>query len=352
LKPAGDWRGTAGPWLAAAVSGLAAAWSVQAHADSAGRLTLIEENDSFVSYQDKHYTQGLLLSYLTPELFDDSGWAGAYAPLDWLDAILPADIGHGERIRRASLGLGQSLFTPADLHYQIPDANDRPYGAWLYGVLRLLEEDDRRFFQCLELQLGVVGPAALGRQAQNGIHFVLEQPQGEGWLYQIRNEPGGILSYDVQWKAMQLHLGDWSVDLMPEADLTAGNIFTYGAIGGILRIGQNIGVDYGPSRIRPAISGYDYFLGRRSARGFGFYLFGSTQERLVARNIFLDGNTVVRPSAHVQGRNWQVLDLSAGFSLYWLGGLRLDMAYTVRQEEFTTQEAADTFGNINLALQL
>ncbi len=323
----------------------------QARADSTGRLTLIEENDSFVWYQDKHYTQGLLASYLTPDLYDDSTWSGIFKPLDLIDRLLPLDLGDGERIRRSSFGLGQSLFTPADLHYVIPDPEDRPYGAWLYGFLRLLEEDDGWLLQALELQLGVVGPAALGEEAQNSIHTILEQPQGRGWLYQIRNEPGAVLSYDAQWRALLLQLGGWTLDLMPAGGITVGNVFTYADVGGMLRIGQNSLLDYGPSRIRPALSGGDFVNLRRSEREFGFYFFGSAQERLVGRNIFLDGNSF-RPDPYIIHKNWQVLDLSAGVSVYWTHSLRIDFVYTVRQDEFTTQPAPDTFGNINLALQL
>lgn len=326
-------------------------FSSHARGNSTGRLTLIEENDSFVAYQDKHYTQGLLASYLTPDVYDDNPWAGIFKPFDLIDELLPLDLGHGERIRRISLGLGQSIFTPADLHYAVPDPTDRPYGAWLYGCLRLLEENDARLLESLELQAGMVGPAALGEEAQNTIHHILEQPLGDGWLYQIHNEPGLVLSYDAQWRALVIRWGGWTIDVMPAGGVTAGNVFTYADASGMLRIGQNIGADYGPSRIRPALSGGDFFEGRRSEREFGFYFFGSTQERLVARNIFLDGNTFVPHEFTIQ-KNWQVLDLSAGISVYWTHSLRIDFVYTVRQEEFTTQQAPDTFGNINLALQL
>ncbi len=350
--------GTVGGWSRARLPDAVAALcllalglaSGQARGDATGRLTLIEENDSFVAYQDKHYTQGLLASYLTPDLHDDSQWSGIFNPLDLIDELLPLDLGHGERFRRISVGLGQSLFTPANLHETVPDPDDRPYGAWLYACLRLLEENDSRLLESLELQLGMVGPAALGEEAQNSIHTILEQPQGRGWLYQIHNEPGLLLAYDAQWRALIISWARWTIDVVPSAGVTGGNVFTYGDVGGMLRVGQNIGLDYGPSRIRPAISGGDYFAGRRSEREFGFYLFGSTQERLVGRNIFLDGNSFTS-SAHVQ-KNLQVLDLSAGISVYWTHSLRIDFVYTARQNEFTTQQAPDTFGNINLGLQL
>jgi len=348
----GGWSGARFPFAVAALGLLSIwlGWPGQARGDATGRLTLIEENDSFVAYQDKHYTQGLLATYLTPDLDDDNQWLGIFKPLDLVDELLPLDLGHGERIRRISVGLGQSLFTPANLHETVPDPDDRPYGGWLYGMLRLLEEDDARLLQSLELQLGMVGPAALGQETQNTIHHILEQPLGLGWLYQIHNEPGLLLAYDAQWRALTIPWGRWTLDVTPSAGVTGGNVFTYADVGGMLRIGQNIGVDYGPSRIRPAVSGGDYFDGRRSEREFGFYFFGSTQERLVGRNIFLDGNTFTQ-SRSVQ-KNWQVLDLSAGVSVYWTHSLRIDFVYTVRQEEFTTQDAPDTFGNINLALQL
>jgi lipid A 3-O-deacylase len=321
-----------------------------ARGDSTGRLTLVEENDSFVAYQDKHYTQGLFASYLTPDVYDDDEWSGIFRPLDLIDELLPSDLGHAERVRRLSLGLGQSLFTPANLHETVPDPRDRPYGGWLYACLRLLEESDGRLLESLEVDLGMVGPAALGEEAQNTIHRILEQPLGNGWQYQIQNEPGLILAYDAQWRALVVPLADWTIDVLPAAGVTVGNVFTFADVGGLLRIGQNTGLDYGPSRIRPALSGGDYFEGRRAEREFGFYFFGSAEERLVARNIFLDGNSF-QSSAHVQ-KNWQVLDLSAGISVYWTRSLRIDFVYTARQNEFTSQDAPDTFGNINLSLQL
>jgi hypothetical protein len=328
----------------------AALWPRAARADSTGRLTLIEENDSFVWYQDKHYTQGGQLTYLTPDLYADSGWSPVFAPLDVVDWLLPLDVGHGERIRRVSMGLGQSLFTPANLHFVNPDPTDRPYGAWLFGLLRLLEEDDGRFLEALEVEAGMVGPAALGRETQNTIHHILEQPLGNGWLYQIRNEPGLMLSYDAQWRVLAQRVGNWTIDLAPSAGGTVGNVFTYADLGGMLRLGQNILVDYGPSRIRPALSGGDFFETRRSEAEFGFYFFGSTQGRVIGRNIFLDGNSYL--TSRSVAKNWGVLDISGGVSVYWMHFLRIDFVYTFRTQEFVLQENPDTFGNINLSLQL
>ena len=43
-------------------------------ADDAGRFTVLEENDSLFFNSDKHYTQGLRLSDLSPALEPERGW--------------------------------------------------------------------------------------------------------------------------------------------------------------------------------------------------------------------------------------------------------------------------------------
>ena len=74
---------------------------------------------------------------------------------------------------------------------------------------------------------------------------------------------------------------------MPGASL--GNIWTGANVGLTVRLGQDLSVDFGPPHIRPNLSGPGSF---DSARPFAWYLFAGAEGRLVARNIFLDGNTV------------------------------------------------------------
>ena len=42
----------------------------------------------------------------------------------------------------------------------------------------------------LTLQLGVVGPGALGKEAQNDVHQFIGKDQAQGWSSELQNEPG------------------------------------------------------------------------------------------------------------------------------------------------------------------
>ncbi|HEX7968454.1 MAG TPA: lipid A-modifier LpxR family protein, partial [Stellaceae bacterium] len=135
----------------------------QARADDRDRVTILEENDSLYFNSDKHYTQGLRISDLRPDLAPDSRWN---APFDVLGSVAPIfspDGSHSERKRRYALFFGQSIFTPRNLRLSPPDPRDRPYAGWAYLGTSLLQETDGHVLENFELDLGVVGPAARAR---------------------------------------------------------------------------------------------------------------------------------------------------------------------------------------------
>jgi hypothetical protein len=152
-------------WGAALLSAAApAAAPTSVRADDSQRLSVIEENDSLFFDSDDHYTQGLRIGWLGPDVADRSEWN---EPFDLLGGVLPVFAeGEKERSRRYALSFGQSFFTPNVITANPPDPTDRPYAGWLYLGADLLQDTDRHVLEHLELQIGVVGPAALGKQVQ------------------------------------------------------------------------------------------------------------------------------------------------------------------------------------------
>src|SRR5262245_20102800 len=178
---------------------LIAAAPPAARADDEGqRLSVIEENDSLFFDSDKHYTQGLRIGYLGPGVADKGTWN---KPFDILGSVLPVfQAGEGERSRRYALSLGQSFFTPSVITADPPDPRDRPYAGWLYLGADLLQDTDKRMLEHVELQVGVVGPAALGKQVQRQWHEFIGDTEPLGWDSQLANEPGVVLSYERKWR--------------------------------------------------------------------------------------------------------------------------------------------------------
>jgi hypothetical protein len=317
-----------------------------AEADGDGRFTIIEENDSLPFNSDKHYTQGLRLSYLAPPLAGEGFWS---APFDALGVVLPwMSQEASTRTRRYAIIVGQSLFTPKAKDLSPPDRADRPYAGWIYGGLSLLQESDRRILDHVELQLGMVGPAAAGRATQNDWHQFIGIAEAEGWGSQIQNEPGVLIEVERKWRLGLLGTPEAGVDLVPELGAVAGNVFTYGKTGALLRFGTNLDADYGPARITPALSGTDYADEGALGEGLGVYGFIGVEGRAVARNIFLDGNAF-RESRSVDKKSF-VGDLQAGVSLFWSKSLRFDVMAMRRSPEFEGQQSPDVLGMVGFSV--
>ena len=311
-------------------------------ADDGHRFSVILENDSLFFDSDKHYTQGLRIGYLGPDVEDTSDWN---EPFDFLGGLLPVFPAGEKRSRRYGLSFGQSFFTPSVIAADPPDPRDRPYAGWLYLGADLLQDTNQRMLEHVELQVGVVGPAALGKQVQRQWHEFIDGTEPLGWDSQLENEPGIVLSYERKWRLGLGGDGYTGIDLIPELGGSLGNVFTYGEAGVMLRFGRNLLADYGPARIRPALSGTDYFNLDYLKGDFGIYGFVGAQGRAVARNIFLDGNTF--QSSPSVDKEPLVGDLQAGVSLFWSDWARLDASVMYRTDEFEGQDEGDTIGIVS-----
>lgn len=316
-----------------------------ARADDSSRFSVIEDNDSVLWDSDKFYTQGLEFAYLGPDVAPDSAWIGPFDALEFgpFDAT-----GAGEVSRRYEVLLGQSMFTPQDTAREDPDPDDRPYAGWLYGGVGLIQDTDRRRLDHLELLAGIVGPNAFGKTTQNDYHQFLGIDKSRGWDEQLHDEPGLMLSYERKWRLLQPIGGGFGVDFIPELGVTVGNVMDYIQGGGMIRFGKNLEADYGPSRIRPALSGTPYFNSDYLDGPFGFYFFIGTQGRAVARNLFLDGNTF-RDSRSVDSKPL-VGDLSGGLSMFWGDAVKLDAIVSYRTEEFDGQDDPTKFWGLNMTV--
>jgi len=319
---------------------------VKAPPAESGRFTLIEENDALMPRPtDRWYTQGLELNYLSAPI--TSPGVAAILPSTYLD---PGSF----RTQRFELVLGQSIFTPENLRLNPPDPTDRPYAGWLYAGAGLYQETDHHSLDHLQLLVGVIGPAALGEQVQNGFHDVISginaQVTAAGWGSQLKNEAGVVLSYEHKWRWGMPLGGGFAVDFIPEVGGTVGNVFTYAEVGGMLRLGQNLNADYGPARIKPAMSGTTWFDPSQLQGPLGWYVFVGAQGKAVARNIFLDGNTfVASPSVT---KETFVGDLSGGVSVFWADRAKLDFVLTWRSKEFVGQSEPDRYGGVNISFKL
>lgn len=323
--------------------------------DSAGveAVLVTIENDKFFAGSDRHYTQGLRV-----QLGSHRDVNGEFERrVDFFLRRLPWHAALEDA--KATFAFGQDIFTPTDTETAALIPTDRPYAAWLYlaaGYHAIITPGPRpgrpalfnkRSFSA-EITYGIVGAGALGEQAQNGWHDVINVPHSQGWHNQLRSEPGLNFAADWRYRWRRGHL-----DVIPRLSLALGNIHTHFAVGAALRLGFNLPEDFGADLIRPAGAA----AGNAPAR-FGANIFVSGEARAVARNIFLDGNSW--KASHSVDKRPVVGDLNAGFTLHgpsgwltrWTGarGWLLTYAQNYRTKEFHGQPKRDVFGSVSFGL--
>ena len=298
------------------------------------------ENDLFGGGTDRHFTHGTRISYLTRPIDWISDAAGNFPWFDLEKAKSPEN-----RIQaRASLSLGQNIYTPEDIseHQLIED--ERPYAGWLYLGFGVVGNQGSRRYDKLELNVGMIGPLSAGEKLQKEWHSLFGLQRPNGWENQLENEPGVVLFYEQarRYDRRDLPYG-LELDIIPHFGGSLGNVFTYLAAGFTLRLGSSLKDYFGPPRIRPSLPGSGYF----SKEGFfNWYLFAGTEGRVIAQNIFLDGNTFTG-SHSVDKRTW-VGDLQAGLSVQ-VYRFRVTYTQIFRTEEYSGQNTADEFGSLSLS---
>jgi hypothetical protein len=300
----------------------------------AGTVNLVVENDR-PAMTDRHFTHGTLLTWTSDKGAVPDG-------LRLFGADLPGLASPPERV---SYVLGQTMFTPADIAASRPIRDDRPYAGWLYGGLRLTSEQPGAR-QRLALNLGVVGPPSLADETQTLVHDLIDVQRPNGWEHQLRTEPGVVAIYERGWRHIASAPGSaLQMAAMPQVSAAVGNVFTLGALGGRLAIGQNLDANWGPPRIFPGLrgSGHD-----GAASQLHWSLFVGAQGRVVARNIFIDGNTF-RDSPSVN-RNPLVGDVQAGLTISY-ARVRAAFTWVGRSREFQGQSEHDQFASMTLSVR-
>lgn len=284
---------------------------------------IIVENDDFDG-PGRRYTSGIKHQWLSAE--------GKGARLARL--FLFAD---GDDVTRFGAGAGHSIFTPDTLGAAAPLAGERPYAGWLYLEAQSVVTRRSGATDILKVAAGVVGPAALGEEAQRTTHRALNFIDPAGWDTQLRNEPGLLVSLDRVWR-----IGGPEFDVMPFAGASLGNVLTEARGGAIVRVGSTLDLTGLPARVSPARPS----AGAHEREGVAWQVYGGAMGRAVAQNIFLDGNTF-RDSLSVD-REAFVGEFEAGASLQ-AGRIALGYAHVWRTREFQTEIGGHAFGAVTLS---
>lgn len=307
-------------------------------------FTFYFEND-FFGGQDRHYTNGLKLSWLSSDLeaWGQTGWRKRLAE------SLPF-VNRPDAQKNLGFAFGQNIYTPQNISQVPPDPTDRPYAGWSYLEFTFVSKTES-VMDIIAIQLGMVGRHSYAQDMQRVVHEWLNDEQPRGWDYQLRDEFGLNLVYERKWRLYKRSLGQFfGVDLTPHAGGSLGNVQTFANAGFTTRFGFNLPNDFGVSLIgatSSTLSPLDDDDPRISTkRGWSFFAFGGVDGKAVARDIFLDGNTF-RDSPRVD-REIFVGDAFYGIGLVF-GRWQLTYTEAVRSREFKGQPDKNYFGSVALS---
>jgi len=326
------------------------AWGEDLDLKDSWTFNLYFENDLFAE-SDQDYTNGIKLSWVSPDL--QSYIADPRLP-DWVRRVnkrLTFFHKSAEGLQRnLVISIGQSMYTPEDLHRSDLIKDDRPYAGWLYMGFGFHSKTEDQL-DSVEMHIGVVGPASFAHEAQNFVHELRGFEKFQGWDNQLRNEPGIAAVYEHKDKfLLKNYRRGFGTDAITHFGGSLGNVATYLNLGIETRMGWNIPGDFGTSAIRPGGdnsapgSRWDPRLSGKSA--WGLHAFVSVDGRAAARDIFLDGNTY--KDSHRIGKEPLVADAAAGVSLIYKR-IKLSYAQIFRTKEFRGQKEGHSYGSLSFS---
>ena len=320
-------------------------------------ITFQVDNDFFnpIGRTDRDYTNGLRLGWLSPALPDLPDGIAALTNFPTFFGEDPVT----SVTRRIGISIGQNLYTPQNTDASFPIFNDRPYAGWLWAAFSLQETykrpDPRHPGQempvrldTIQLEVGLVGPAAGGEPVQNNFHTLIGDPRSNGWAFQLHNEPTLGLTFERRWREgarvlFEAPKLEW--DFIPAIGASVSNVRTYARVGGMFRIGKELQADFGPGRSQPALPGSEGFI----SEGFGWYVFAGAHGEAIARDMFLDGNTDGNDIVRVTHRPF-VGELQVGVAFLY-NGVRISFTDILRTPDFFERDRWDQFGSINVTFR-
>lgn len=255
--------------------------------------------------------------------------------------LFPKNSQGAEITTRFIATFAQRMYTPEDKEPTEVIDDQRPYAGWLYlGMATHLRAE--RQLNTLELDLGIIGPAALGREIQDAVHDARGITKFQGWDNQLSNELGFSIILERKQKTREYQFGrGLEADIIGHWGGSLGNVATYLNAGIEFRLGWELPDDFGTSALRPggdnSVSGSEHE---------GFHLFASVDTRLVARDIFLDGNTF--KNSHSVTKKNVVADAAVGFSFNF-HRFKVSYARIFRTKEFDLQPKYHSYGSIAIS---
>ncbi len=176
-------------------------------------FSFVNDNDLYVSKsKDQYYTNGMFFSF----------------------RYLAKNFGKTKK-KIYELQVGHEIYTPFKSTVISVSEHDRPFAGYLYANIGVIRTYEDASILKTNLQVGVVGPNAMGQELQEFIHDIYNFIAPDGWRYQIRNMLA--LNFDTYYtKELDTDTSNL-YDINFLSHLRIGTIFTELSSGFMGRIG-------------------------------------------------------------------------------------------------------------------
>ena len=177
-------------------------------------VSLVSDNDLYTSMtRDGYYTNGLFLNYRT----------------------VKNDVSETSPKRIYKLHIGHMMFTSSRSTFISPNSHDRPFAGYFYGGVGVGWFYKSNNLFTTNIQLGVIGPDAKGKELQDFMHSFYNYPEPFGWKYQIQN--AFALNFNANYLYYISKISTNTLDVSNYSSLKAGTVFTSFSTGIYARIG-------------------------------------------------------------------------------------------------------------------
>jgi hypothetical protein len=340
--------------LAATAISFCSTGTAQAHGRedcTSGRTRLppivnLRVDNDVIGGQDQGYSNGVQLTLVSPNLRDYTNDPCIPRLAQWVNSYLGALQPETFEQQNMIATFSQGIFTPTDFSRSDLIEDDRPYAAaLLVGLGYNAREGDT--LRTTQLQVGIVGPAALGKQAQDAVHQITGSEKFRGWDNQLENEPVFRIVHE---RMRRFSSSDgahgWGWDTIAHYGGSFGNLATYLNTGAEFRFGVNLPDDFGSTPLRPAGENTAPTREPRSQYVPGAHLFVTFDTRWVFHDITLDGNTF--RDSHSVDKRQAVANIGYGVALMrhrW----KFALARYHGTREFDGQRETPVFGSFTIS---
>jgi len=244
-----------------------------------------------------------------------------------------------------SFSYAQQMFTPEDFDEENIDfTKERPYAGYMYlgGGYHTVENT---ILTSYNIQIGFVGPSVKMDKIQKAIHSLIGAHDPQGWDEQIKDEPIFQFNIEQRYFFQQPQLFSYYQNIIPYWGINLGNASTKAVVGGIYRLSYQPVFDFGASRVD--YRGYNNIpLSKKDNNDINFIVSLWIEGSIVARDIFLDGNTF-KDSVHVDK---EILVAKGGFGLgFKYQKFLIEWIRTFSTKEFKTQDYYHSYGSLLLS---